>query len=247
MVIQAQQTPGPRNAICTEAKCSPNSLSGNGKYDLSCQQLLQRAKSSAPLIFPSCAHQNYPFNNQNAAATQKRVHFDERSKQMCFFSPADAPLFLKSNLPSTAIGVTSLASICDPSSKFGYETPWTTSSKSSAPSTPHLIRLKTLELSPSYDQIRGMIDVANVFSQKEVLMRFTSDNWKTWSEVTAQHYLSDYLGQSIIYDLFTFTIEKENLLFESDVSIQLYAFYKVIGQEFLDNNDWYNYYVALAT
>lgn len=125
---QAQQTPGPRNATGTEAKCSPNPLSGIGTHDSSCQQLLQPANSSAPLILPSCAHQNYPFNNQNAAATQKIVHLDEYSKQICIVSPADAPLFLRSNFPSTAIGATSLASICDPSSKFGYETPWTTTS-----------------------------------------------------------------------------------------------------------------------
>lgn len=129
MAIQTQQTPGPRNATGTEAKCSPNPLSGVGTHDSSCQQLLQPANSSAPWILPSCAHQNYPFNNQNAAAAQKRVHFDEYSKQICIFSPADAPLFLKSNFPSTAIGATSLASICDRSSKFGYRTPsWTTTS-----------------------------------------------------------------------------------------------------------------------
>ncbi|OQE67432.1 hypothetical protein PENNAL_c0172G07613, partial [Penicillium nalgiovense] len=128
MAIQAQQTPGPRNATGTEAKCSPNPLSGIGTHDSSCQQLLQPANSSAPLILPSCAHQNYLFNNQNAAATQKIVHLDEYSKQICIVSPADAPLFLRSNFPSTAIGATSLASICDPSSKFGYETPWTTTS-----------------------------------------------------------------------------------------------------------------------
>ena len=65
--------------------------------------------------------------------------------------------------------------------------------------------------------------------------------------VTAQHCLSDHLGQSIIYDLFIFIIEKENLLFERDVSIELSTCYEVIGQQILDNNGGKNYHVGLAT
>ena len=152
---------------------------------------------------------------QNAGAS-KNVHLDDLSERTLLFSPTDAPLTLTSEPTSTAGGDTaegptdgtSMFLKLSRDKRFIILNPTFT-----APSTLQPIRLESLELSPSYRLIRGKVAVLNIAFQKDISILFSLDNWKTVSEVAAEHLQSHHEGHSVVSDLFSFVIDKDTVTY----------------------------------
>ncbi|KAJ5240688.1 uncharacterized protein N7469_002279 [Penicillium citrinum] len=186
---------------------------------------------------------------QNAGAS-KNVRFDDLSERTLLFSPTDAPLTLTSEPTSTAGGDTaegptdgtSMFLKLSRDKRFIILNPTFT-----APSTLQPIRLESLELSPSYRLIRGKVAVLNIAFQKDISILFSLDNWKTVSEVAAEHLQSHHEGHSVVSDLFSFVIDKDNLPLDTGNILQLCARYAVANQLFWDNNNERNYRIHLVT
>lgn len=88
--------------------------------------------------------------------------------------------------------------------------------------------------------------VRNLAFRKEVIVRFSRDDWKTVSEVAAEYSRSLYLRQTIVSDIFVFSIDTESFPIQLGNMIHFCARYDVIDMEFWDNNERNNYSVDLA-
>lgn len=201
---------------------------------------------------PSITHRKSAFRdkergqaeNQDTGFGKKNVHFDDTFEHSRFFRSVDAPMALATDLNSTkqrelsGFGCISTINIqrrfCFLNSPLG------------SPSVCQPIQLKTLELSPSGKQIKGTVIVQNLGFQKEVVVRFTFDDWKTVSEVAAKHGQSLYLGHSIVSDKFVFLIDRESFPLQIGNIIRVCARYNVLDNEFWDNNGGRDYSVALS-
>ncbi|OQE18615.1 hypothetical protein PENSTE_c017G05850 [Penicillium steckii] len=172
------------------------------------------------------------------------------SERTLLFSPTDAPLTLTSERTSTAGGDTAEGPT-DGTPMFlklsRDERFIVLNFTVTAPSALQPIRLETLELSPSCRLIRGKVAVLNIAFQKFISIFFSWDDWKTVSEVAAEHLQSHHEGHSVVSDLFSFVIDKDNLPLDTGNILQLCARYAVANQVFWDNNNGRNYLVYLAT
>lgn len=190
---------------------------------------------------------NQPQNRpkQDGVVT-KKMHFDDLSQKTHLFFPADAPLSLTSESLSSAERVSEAGKPAR-GSHFQLRRGGgfcTVNSTFSPPSTWQPTRLESLWLSPSGRSIRGTVAVHDIDFQKEVSGRFTFYDWKTVSDVAAEHCHSVYLKNSIVSDLFNFIIDKESLHLETGGHLQICACYTVIDSEFSDNNGGEDYRVA---
>lgn len=185
--------------------------------------------------------------DQNAE-TSKKVHFHDRLEQTHVFSPSDSPLSLNSKLCS----FTSPAVNAEPKSYNTFqlsrnERICILNSASSPPSPWQPVRLQNLELLPSSYKIRGSVTVFNLAFQKRVSVRFTFDDWKTVSDVAANHSHSLYLNHTIVSDLFSFVIYLKRPPLDTGGRLQMCASYHVLNEEFWDNNNGKNYVIVLRS
>ncbi|KAJ5569210.1 hypothetical protein N7450_011696 [Penicillium hetheringtonii] len=180
-------------------------------------------------------------SDQNAGAS-KKVHFHnhDRLEQTRVFSQADAPSSLKSKLSSDTGGTGDMMDTFQPNCDTRICTLNTTSSPPS-PSQP--VRLQNLELLPSGCKMKGTIAVLNLAFEKKVSVRFTFDDWKTVSDVSAWHYQSLFLSRTIVSDIFTFLIDAESPPLDTDGRLQICVCYQVLDEEFWDNNAGENYVI----
>jgi hypothetical protein len=124
------------------------------------------------------------------------VRFDDSSEKTRFFLAADAPVDSISKPYSTAFGADAKRPIYKLPFQLGYQKTFCPLNHAfDARSLSQPIRLQSLAFSPSRHVLYGTIAVLNLDFEKEVSARFTLDNWKTVSEVAAEHLQSLYLGQ----------------------------------------------------
>lgn len=85
-------------------------------------------------------------------------------------------------------------------------------------------------------KIRGTIRVVNLDFQKEVAVRYSGDRWRSFTEIQASYVDTPHDGFS---DRFGFTVH----LFSVDFGqrIEFAVKYKVLGEEYWDNNGGANY------
>ncbi|KAL4803888.1 putative phosphatase regulatory subunit-domain-containing protein [Aspergillus unguis] len=100
------------------------------------------------------------------------------------------------------------------------------------------VRLERLFLSTDKHSLVGQVVVANLAFQKHVAARFTFDNWKTTSEVTAE-YSHDVRRKQLHdgYDRFMFNIRLDEQANLDKKTMFVCIRYNVNGQEYWDNND----------
>ncbi|KAL5048739.1 hypothetical protein BDW71DRAFT_17599 [Aspergillus fruticulosus] len=113
------------------------------------------------------------------------------------------------------------------------------------PSQPHpRVRLERLFLSTDKHSLVGQVVVANLAYQKHVAARFTFDNWRTTSEVTAA-YSHDARQKQLHdgYDRFIFHIRLDEQTNLDKKTMFVCIRYNVNGHEFWDNNETRNYQV----
>ena len=88
------------------------------------------------------------------------------------------------------------------------------------------------EYLPLQDKIKGFIRVTNLAYEKDVTVRWSNDNWKTFQDTDAT---------------FSTTLNIENDLFEFTLpfseKIEFAVRYRVGGNEVWDNNGGENYHV----
>lgn len=85
-------------------------------------------------------------------------------------------------------------------------------------------------------RIWGRIQVNNIAYEKHILVRWSSDAWKSFSEQSASFEQSE---TNLKRDAFTFEIERP----QHGEMVELAVQYCVCNQEFWDNNDGSNYQV----
>ena len=114
--------------------------------------------------------------------------------------------------------------------------------KNTAPQLHDKARLEKLSLSSDNKTLIGLVAVANLAYHKHVAARFTFDQWKTVSEVTAE-YTDDVRRKQIYdgYDRFSFNIKLEDQANLENKTLHACIRYNVNGQEFWDNNNSMNY------
>lgn len=90
--------------------------------------------------------------------------------------------------------------------------------------------------------VTGVIRVKNLAYAKEVTVRYTLDDWDTFRDVWADYMSSCLDGKS---DKFSFRITVP-IDFEVNRFMNFAVRYRVLGQEFWDNNNGENYHVQCA-
>lgn len=91
--------------------------------------------------------------------------------------------------------------------------------------------------------LAGRCRVANLAFEKHVVVRYTTDYWKSYRETEAK-YREPIVSSANTWDRFTFSIRLENKQ-DSDQPITLFLAlrYTVNDREFWDNNDGLNYQI----
>ncbi|KAI7856981.1 putative phosphatase regulatory subunit-domain-containing protein, partial [Circinella umbellata] len=100
----------------------------------------------------------------------------------------------------------------------------------------HIVHNLQGKNSSSVPTIVGTCHVANLAFEKNVMVRYTFDNWSTFTDINAI-YCESMAGSTI--DRFNFEFKWENGYFDS--SLQFALRYSVNDTEFWDNNNGNNY------
>jgi hypothetical protein len=185
--------------------------------------------------------------SQDTAASKKNVRFKYHFAQTRLFFRSDPPSSLALKSASTGGGAASMGLTHSKHFQIGHKRRFCIlNSARIAPSPSHPIRLERLVLPPAGKCIRGTAAVLNIAFQKDVAVLFTFDDWKSASYVEAGHRRSLHLGHSLAADLFGFNIDLENLPLETGSVLQVRARYKVLGQDFWDDNGGIDYQINLT-
>lgn len=107
------------------------------------------------------------------------------------------------------------------------------------------VYLREVFLSPHQDQgtsLVGIVNVANLAYDKHVVVRFTFDSWKSFSETIA---IYSHGNRSQDEDTLTFKIRIDNQASIKTRDVLFCIRYVVNGQELWDNNGSKNYHVKL--
>jgi len=187
----------------------------------------------------------YPIN-QDAAFSKKNVRFNDHIEETRLFFRADPPLSLTLKSAPAIGGAISTGLTYSKHFQISHERRFCIlNSTRSAPSTSQPIRLERLLLSPADQYLRGTAAVLNVALPKAVLVWFTFDDWKSASYAVSGYRRSLHLGNTLVADLFGFTINRENLPLETWSVLQVCACYRVLCQDFWDDNGGMNYQITL--
>lgn len=89
--------------------------------------------------------------------------------------------------------------------------------------------------------IQGTIKVKNVTYHKEVIVRYTTDKWKSSTDTPAKHCGNS--SCSHLFDTFSFEIDVPTTFGQGD-SVEFCVQYKTDDREFWDSNDGNNYKVG---
>lgn len=84
------------------------------------------------------------------------------------------------------------------------------------------------------NKVSGTVCVLNIAYEKQVMVRYTNNNWLTVCEVLAEHSMTSPCGK---YDFFSFEISFDN----RSVALEFAVFYAVGSDIFWDNNFGQNY------
>ncbi|KAL4926016.1 protein phosphatase regulator GAC1 [Aspergillus undulatus] len=116
------------------------------------------------------------------------------------------------------------------------------------PAQPHSrVRLERLFLSTDKHSLVGQVVVANLAFQKHVAARFTFDDWRTTSEVTAEYSHGARRKQLHDgYDRFMFNIRLDEQANLDKKTMFVCIRYNVNGQEYWDNNETRDYQVSFT-
>jgi Carbohydrate/starch-binding module (family 21) len=201
-----------------------------------------------PALRPSSSRR--PSSMPGTPTYSKAVHFDSHLEHVRHFLQVDKPLAVSAgSSPVEAYeGDAEFPFGSDDSyprsPPFEWEIilpnfPKETTKRKSLP-----VRVERVFLSNDNKTLIGIVACANLAFTKHVVARFTLDYWKTTSEVIAE-YNNDVRRkqQDDGYDRFNFNIKLEDQANLEKKTLFFCIRYNVIGQEFWDNNNSFNYQV----
>ena len=180
----------------------------------------------------------------SSSTSTKAVHFSENLEQIRHFlqSKCTASISVDSSPTDEAQQYTS--TLPDPSkiSPCQY-TRWEATSHNlhRGSRDRDLVQLHDFDLSSDRQSLIGAVAVANIAFEKRVSARFTTDDWQTVSEVTAE-----FERPEGTYDRFSFTIALPAEAEAQALTLIACLRYQVNGQEFWDNNSGKNYFINLT-
>ncbi|KAL4780958.1 putative phosphatase regulatory subunit-domain-containing protein [Aspergillus varians] len=200
-----------------------------------------------PALRPSSARRR-PSSMPGTPTYSKAVHFDAKLEHIRHFLQLDKPQAVSAStspvedLDAEGEYPFHSGSSGIPSFEWGIRL---LNFPHKPPSQPHpRVRLERLFLSTDKHSLVGLVVVANLAFQKHVAARFTFDDWRTTSEVTAE-YSHDVRRKQLQdgYDRFMFNIRLDEQSHLDKKTLFICIRYNVNGQEFWDNNDTRNYQV----
>ncbi|KID96907.1 hypothetical protein MAJ_07175, partial [Metarhizium majus ARSEF 297] len=207
-------------------------------------------KKSGELVRPALRGHRRPSSMPGTPVFSKAVHFDSHLEHVRHFLQVDRPLAVSAG-SSPVENYDSDAEYPFLKSSHGGKTPpfeW----ELATPNFPHdslvrrtmPVRLEKVWLSNDQKSLLGSINVANLAFHKAVICRFTTDYWKTVSEVGAEysHEIRPREG-SEARDRFTFTIKLSDMADLESKTLFFCIRYTVNGQEYWDNNNSTNFQV----
>ncbi|KAG4304563.1 hypothetical protein PORY_001956 [Pneumocystis oryctolagi] len=105
------------------------------------------------------------------------------------------------------------------------------------------VQLENVYLSSNKRNLLGKVAVKNLAFEKSVGVRFTMDHWQTISEVNAEYADDMSKNQCDGFDRFVFNIKLHELVNIQDKILYLCIRYRILGEEFWDNNSGMNYQI----
>ncbi|EZF29446.1 hypothetical protein H101_06879 [Trichophyton interdigitale H6] len=225
-------------------------------------------KKSGELVRPAIRlRQGRPLSMPGTPTFSKAVHFGAQLEEVRHFMQLDRPLAVSAGsspveeydgdteFPFTCSNAScsSALSSTTPLSKDHWEarvTNFPSMLDDSRLNKP--VRLRRIQLCPDTHALLGTVAVANISYSKHVSARFTLDNWKTVSEVTAEYVHADApcidRDERVGFDTFSFSIELADQLRHGmqNKTLFLCLRYNIGGREFWDNNDDMNYQIVFS-
>ncbi|PGH09053.1 hypothetical protein AJ79_05782 [Helicocarpus griseus UAMH5409] len=223
---------------------------GEEEMDLRTKPTMVR-KKSGELVRPALRPNKRPSSVPGTPTFSKAVHFDSNLEHIRHFLQVDKPLAVSAG--------SSPVENYDGDSEFPFGLDDKQSSRlktyewevriANFPDDNEArrtkpVRLERIFLSSDNKNLVGVVSVANISFQKHVVARFTSDYWKTTSEVVAE-YNNDVRRKQTNdgYDRFNFNIHLADMGNLETKRMFICIRYDVDGHEFWDNNNMMNYHV----
>ena len=184
-------------------------------------------------------------NSLPSDCMRSKVHFDDQLEQIQFFFASERPAAISHESSSK-----NECQFTDsfPFTSFNTEHQMATSAVFDLSNS--FVQLEFARFSSESSLIVGKILVKNITYQKDVVLRFTFDNWQTISEIRAFYDFqqNDETSSKIEgFDRFTFNIKVNEFinLNSEPRCITFCVRYNVINEEFWDNNFGKNYQLNL--
>ncbi|CDH55457.1 predicted protein [Lichtheimia corymbifera JMRC:FSU:9682] len=111
-----------------------------------------------------------------------------------------------------------------------------------------VVQLEYFSVQPNQQHplVTGQCSVVNLAFEKHVIVRYTFDNWRTFTDTDAI-YQGPCSGSDNSKDRFSFSFVWHNAVGDDHQRLQLALRYLVNGHEYWDNNNGQNYNAPLAS
>lgn len=174
----------------------------------------------------------------------KSVHFNDSDNQTRHFLQVDKPMAVSAgSSPVETYDSETEFPFNDDSKKPELEIKIANFPEDSFDRRAKPVRVERLFLSSDKTTLVGVCAVQNIAFQKQVVVRFTLDYWKTTSEVTAEYNNDTRNRPTDGCDRFNFHIKLTDQANLDNKTLLLCVRYNVGGQEFWDNNNSRNFQV----
>ena len=189
-------------------------------------------------------------NKPRTSICHKTVHFDDSLEHVRYFLQVDMP-FAVSTDSSVVEACYNEAEICgddgysdDRSSQVEWELLFPNFPVESPQHLSLPVRVERVFIISSNIELIGCVTVSNLAFKKDVIVRYTLDDWNSYSDIAAEFIISlPKLSHSGGHDLFKFKI---SLAGQGDLEPRTLLFcvkYNVNSKEYWDNNNSANYQV----
>ncbi|KAF2862302.1 carbohydrate-binding module family 21 protein [Piedraia hortae CBS 480.64] len=210
--------------------------------------LLLRKKSGElvkPALRPSHSRR---YASMPGTPTYKSVHFRDSDNQTRHFLSRDQPSAVSANTSpvDTYDSEAEFPLFADSKPKTVREVRLCNFPGDTMERRTQAVRLIRLFLSDDKQTLVGVVAVQNLHFHKEVHARFTTDGWKTTSEVVSDYQFGSRDPACGDCDQFNFRIKLSDQANIDAKVLLLCVRYKVNGQEYWDNNRGSNYRVEFT-
>jgi hypothetical protein len=174
----------------------------------------------------------------------KGVHFDANLEHVCYFLQIDRPLAVsEGSSPLQTYENEADFPFSQDGDHPGLDLSLANFPVDSRQRQLSPVYMKRISLSSDNQSLIGAVSVANLAFSKQVVARYTFDEWTTTSEVMAEYDPHSRGHGDDERDLFNFSVNLLDLVHPEDKTMFICIRYQVDGQQFWDNNSSMNYQV----